>query len=133
MYYRIRETKYRQEIVTFVWDFRDHINPGDTITGTTAGVIVSSGTDTNPSEMLLGPPVISDGTVVSQRIKKGVPGVIYTILIFIETTQGDSFTDEAYLAILPLPQVSFTFYLETMLYPIEMYYESLVTSYLISG
>lgn len=135
MYHRVRETKYRQEIITFVWDFSDHINPGDTIDGVTSGILVSSGVDnTDIFTMLLGPPVVSNGTIVSQRVRKGIPGTIYTILININTVQQDVFEDYTYLAILPLPPVTFNYFLVTTLYPIEMYYESLQTNlYLLSG
>jgi hypothetical protein len=135
MYHRVREAKYRTEIVTFVWDFSEHINSGDSIVDTPiTEILVSSGTDNDPSEMILGPAVVTNGMIVSQRIRKGIPGTIYTVTITVHTVQDETFEDLAYLAILPLPNLYFTFFLETMLYPIEMYYESLETSlHLLSG
>jgi len=134
MYHRVREAKYRTEIVTFVWDFREHINPGDTIVGVpSVEVLVSSGTDADPNHMILGLPVVTQGTIVSQKIRRGIPGTIYTITITVNTEQEDIFEDLAYLAILPLPNLHFTFFLETQLYPIELYYESLSTEVSLIG
>lgn len=135
MYHRIREAKFRLETVTFVWDFLDHINPGDTIVGDPLIVIlVSSGVDPTPSLLKFGEPIVSNGTVVSQKIHRGIPGTIYTVTITVHTEQGDVFEDLAYLAILPLPPLFFNFFLETQLYPIEMYYENITTEItLLSG
>jgi len=128
MHHRIREAKYRLEIVTFIWDFSDHLDPGDTIVSAVADVLVSSGNDDNPLDLLKGSPVITNGTIISQRIRRGIPGTIYTITITVTTVGGDVFEDYAYLALLPLPSFTFSFFLVTQLYPIEMYYERLVSS-----
>ena len=135
MYHRIHDSKYRLEIVSFVWDFSEHFNPGDTILGTPSVVIlVSSGDDTNPGDMIFNSPVVTGGTIVSQQIRRGIPGTIYTVTITVSTVQGDVFEDLAYLAILPLDQLAFNTILQTMLYPIEMVYERLTSTIsLISG
>lgn len=119
MYHRVYASKYRQEIISLVWDFQEQLTLGDSINYAAVDVIVSSGTDSNPSEMILGFPVIT-GTVISQQIRRGIPGTIYTITITAGTVGGDYFEDVCYLAILPrLGPLDVTIWETTQLYSLD--------------
>lgn len=120
MYERIRESKYRQEIVTFVWDFSEQLLVGDTVQSVATEVLVSSGNDPNPSDLIASAPTIS-GSVVSQTIRRGIPGTIYTITITGTTVGGKVIEDLCYLAILPfLGDITIPIWETTQLYPIDI-------------
>lgn len=98
----VQWSKYTAETVSIVLSFADLLSPGDTITGTPViTVTVYTGTDSNPSNLLYQLPTVTKGSVVEQRFRLGIPGVIYHILFTIQTVAGDTFDKESYLAILP--------------------------------
>jgi hypothetical protein len=120
MYHRVLQSKYRQEIITLVWDFQDQLTPGDYIASVAlVEILVSSGDDSNPNEIIRGPPVVVGGTEVRQQVRRGIPGTIYTVTIWVDTTDGFTIEDLCYLAILPRIDFNPPIWETTQLYPID--------------
>lgn len=115
-------SKRRVDVITVEADFFQLVAPSDFIVDAAVTVSVFSGEDSNPSHMLDGGVLIS-GTIVGQRIKLGVPGVVYQLLFTITTDQGFVYTIEGRQAVLRNALPPGTLYTEhyftTPVYPIE--------------
>lgn len=85
-----------------VVSFLDMLSTGETIIGTPViTVTVATGLDSNPSNILYESVSVSQGTVIEQRFRLGVVGVIYQINFSIQTTHSNTIEKDCYLAILP--------------------------------
>lgn len=115
-------SKRRVDVITVEADFFQLVAPSDFIVDAAVTVSVFSGEDSNPSHMLDGGVLIS-GTIVGQRIKLGVPGVVYQLLFTVTTDQGFVYTIEGRQAVLRNALPPGTLYTEhyftTPVYPIE--------------
>lgn len=108
------------EIITFSADFTKDLDSGDSISSATSGISVFSGTDSNPSSMLLDSVTIH-GDVCGQRIKEGIPGNVYQVVISATTAKGLVLHKVARLAVLPTDGTAQLFvidhYFTSTLYP----------------
>lgn len=82
--------------VTF--DFISSLPRGEAIVSASVRCQVNSGFDSSSSAVISGSSTIS-GTVVTQKIKAGVAGVVYDLLCRIVTESGNTLTMSAYLAV----------------------------------
>ena len=92
--------KETSEVLPFTVEFSDRLLVGETITGVDVGVFVSTGTDPDPSTMLVSspPPAFTDNTV-SFVIKEGVLGCIYSLVVTATISSGNVYIKVGYLAI----------------------------------
>lgn len=86
------------EILSIDIDMLSRLAVGETIATAAAAISVHSGTDATPSTMLLGLPTIS-GSIVTQKVQAGLPGVIYKLAISIRTNNNNILINEAMLAV----------------------------------
>jgi hypothetical protein len=91
--------KITTENEQFTFDFSTVMSSGETISLATSTVEVVSGTDANPTAILVGSPVIS-GQQVAQRISGGLDGVIYRIEVTSTTSATNVYTIVADLPVL---------------------------------
>lgn len=75
----------------FSFDYSQVIQPAETISSAVCTVIVMNGTDSNPSSILSGNPVIS-GSKVSQRVLGGISEVTYRLEMQATTSYGNIIT-----------------------------------------
>lgn len=122
MEFFITRSKYVSETISLAIDFSDVLPAGGIISGVpTVTVSVFSGIDPTPADILyLGVSVV--GSVVSQRVRLGIPGVIYQ-LTFTVASSALFFVKETVLAILPqdgsaIP-TSLGLFLTSDLYPLQ--------------
>lgn len=123
MEFLVYRSKYVAETITIPIDFYDLLPVGNVIVGTpTITVSVFSGEDTNPSNLLYLGVSVQNNTVVWQRFRLGLPGVIYfiTYLVYDGTHYYEKGT---YLAILPdvgnaVPSY-LTYWFTSDLYPLQ--------------
>lgn len=81
-------------------DFAPLLASGETITDVEVFVSMFTGEDPTPEDILyLAPEVL--GGVVHQRIRAGIPGNIYTVIIEVTTSLANRFTGAAFQAVLP--------------------------------
>jgi hypothetical protein len=138
MFNIVQGSKYKAETISIIMSFADVLASGDSITGTPQITItVYTGIDFNPSILLYQGPTVTNGNTVEQRIRLGIPGVIYHILFTIQTVHGDTFDKESYLAILPEDNVAVPLWLplweSTTLYPYQLEDSLTGTTEVISG
>lgn len=105
-------------------DFADVLPAGQTIQGTPAvSIALETGDDPTPANILYLGVSVTNGTVVEQRFRLGVPGVIYEITWQVVSTSNEVFEKTTYLAILPnigsvAPNHQYLF-LTSELYPLQ--------------
>lgn len=87
------------ETVPYVFDFSDKLQFGESINGASVALVVSSGTDPNPSAMLDGAVVLGP-TTVTQNITGGVVGVVYGIACTATGTNSHNYVKQGSLAVL---------------------------------
>ena len=75
----------------FAFDFSQVLATNETLVLATCSVIVMSGTDSNPSNILYGSPTIS-GSVATQRIYSGISEVTYRLIMTVTTNIGNIYT-----------------------------------------
>jgi hypothetical protein len=96
---QVLESKLVPEDVNISFDFLSRLKIGETV-GTAACVMsVLSGIDANPAAMLSGLPSIS-GSIVSQKVIDGLPGVTYILSISIRTSLNNVYVTEGKLSVL---------------------------------
>jgi hypothetical protein len=93
-------SKLIPEQVTIEFEFGSELEWLETIVASQVVVEVYSGIDPDPGFVLRGPSSII-GTVVSQRVKEGLPGVIYLLICTAEGSTGQFYQRTGVLAILP--------------------------------
>lgn len=88
------------EVVNISFDFSDDLLPGEIFTANLTQVSLYSGIDPTPSDLLY-QTVSVVGNVCTQKIKSGVVGVIYDVLLGITTNTGRIVQQVTRVAILP--------------------------------
>lgn len=91
--------KITTENEQFTFDFSNVLGTGETISSAAMSVEVKDGTDSNPSAILSGSPVIS-GNRVAQRIYGGLDGVTYRLVLSIVTSATNVYTTVADLPVI---------------------------------
>jgi hypothetical protein len=91
--------KVTTENEQFTFDYSTVLTSPETINSATCTVEVVSGTDSNPSAILVGTPVIN-GFQVAQRIYNGLDGVIYRLKMTATTSLGNVYVIIADLQVL---------------------------------
>lgn len=120
----VTRSKYVSETISIIVDFADVLPAGQTIQGTpTVSIVLDTGYDPTPASILYLGVSVTNGTVVEQRFRLGVPGVIYEITWQIISTSNEVFEKTTYLAILPnignvAPNHQYLF-LTSDLYPLQ--------------
>lgn len=120
----VQGSKWQAETISIVISFADELSSGDSITDTpVVSIVVNSGFDSNPGNLLYQGCTVTNGNTVEQRIRLGIPGVIYIVTFAVVTVAGDKFEKESYLAILPDPDSAVPNWLPlwslTTLYPYQ--------------
>lgn len=93
------QQKLTVEELTLEFDMLSRLANGESVVGAVVSSSVYSGVDPLPSAMIDGAPTISNN-VVSQQVKGGLPGVIYTISCSVRTSNNNVLVNEAKLAVL---------------------------------
>lgn len=120
----VTRSKYVSETISVIVDFADVLSAGQTIQGTpVVSVALDTGYDPTPANILYLGISVTNGTVVEQRFRLGVPGVIYELTWQIVSTSSEVFEKTTYLAILPnigsvAPNHQYLF-LTSDLYPLQ--------------
>ena len=118
----ILASKLVAERITAKFDFTDVIPLGEVITEQVVTVGVHSGIDGSPEGLLLQPTSVL-GLIASQRLHRGLPGVIYRIFCVVTSSSGSVYEKEGLLAVLAAPAVVppiFATFLTSRPYPIEV-------------
>lgn len=119
---RVLPSKLVDERITVRFNFTDELEWGETIMDADFSIQVLSGVDTTPQLMLTGGVTIL-GTYVSHKIWRGLPGVIYQVVVTAVGSTGNLYQKVAKLAILPsdaiTPPLAATFY-TSRIYPIDV-------------
>jgi phage gp36-like protein len=89
------------DIITVEFDFTAD---ADTVTTPAVTISVVSGTDADPSLMLVGAPTAT-GAIVYQRVQGGISGVVYSLQCLADNS-GDRYSIEALLPVRTRPVVS---------------------------
>lgn len=98
----ITRSKYVAETISIFADFSSVFPSGITITGLPVVTITMDwGTDPTPSDILYEGVSISNGLVVEQRVRLGIPGCIYRITTSTTASDGNTYEIRTSLAILP--------------------------------
>lgn len=125
----VNGSKYRSETVSIVVSFSDLLTDGDYIVGTpVVSVTVESGTDPSPADLLYLGVSVAKGSIVTQRFRLGVEGVIYHIVFQITTHLGGTLEKACFLAVRPNEGAAVPTWLplweSTQLYPVVAPVES---------
>ena len=96
--------KITTESELFTFDFSQVLDVSETISTATCTAIVMNGTDANPSNIIAGAAVISQGTA-SQRIANGVSEVTYRLSMTITTSLGNTYVGVGDLIVLDVTLV----------------------------
>lgn len=99
----IAPSKRSDATVPVEFSFMDQLAFGELISGQVVTCSVFTGADANPSAILDGAPT-ANGTVVTQVITAGVPGVIYQLVALVNTTASNIYSKSAMLAIVDTPE-----------------------------
>lgn len=92
--------KRRIDVRPFKVDFSQWLDSGESVTAAQLSVSLFTGTDPDPAAILyLDPEILNN--VVTQRIREGIPGNIYTITMEVTTNLGNELTAETVQAVLP--------------------------------
>ena len=116
-------SKQQAEVHQFVADFTGQLLTGESFigAGVSISVFVFSGSDSQPSAILVNPFTLI-GNVVSQGLQQGIPGVVYEVVCHVTTNLSRGLTINTYLAVLPnnYPAAGafITYYFTSNLYPI---------------
>lgn len=100
----VEETKLAGESIVVRVDFSSRCRIGETPATAVCGMEVYSGEDADVGEMVVGAAVL-EGSVISQRISGGVPGVIYTLTIAVRTIDNNIYMDQAKIVVLESPDL----------------------------
>jgi len=88
------------EISTIPFDFISDVQSGETLSSAKVMATVYSGVDAVPSAIISGSATIN-GTIVTQNIRAGVVGVIYSLLCHAHTSLGQVIEISTYCVIEP--------------------------------
>lgn len=84
------------------FDFISYLSGSEIISTPVVTCTVWSGVDANPSAMISGSATVS-GSIATQKVIGGVPGVIYYLTCQVSTGLGQVLTQSGFLAVLPQP------------------------------
>ena len=115
--------KRRIDVRPFKVDFSQWLGSGESVTAAQLSVSLFTGTDPDPAAILyLDPEILNN--VVTQRIREGIPGNIYTITMEVTTNLGNELTAETVQAVLPdgvpAEDIYIPFFLTTTPYPLNV-------------
>jgi len=82
--------KITTESELFSFDFSQVLAPSETISSAACTATVMNGTDSNPSNIIVGTPVIAN-KIASQRIANGVSEVTYRLQMTITTSTSNTY------------------------------------------
>lgn len=115
-------SKRRVDVVSVEADFSQELPAGDTIESGSVAVYVFAGEDPEPELMLDGNSIVSPRNI-RQRVKLGLPGVVYQIVFTAVTVGGYTIEIECRQAVLrdemPVEPVYTQYYFTTTPYPLE--------------
>lgn len=118
----IHDPKMVVDVVPAIFDFTSDLASGETISSAVCAVSVFTGQDSSPADLLY-QTVIITGNICEQKIQKGIPGVVYDILLTVITSTGRGVEQVTRIAILPDAKpavpVYIPLYLSTPPYPVD--------------
>lgn len=88
------------ETVTLPFDFASDLDPSEIISSVVVTAGVYTGVDSNPSDIKSGSATIA-GTKVNQNLRRGIVGVIYSLLCQATTSLGQILQITAYCYVEP--------------------------------
>lgn len=92
--------KNTAEILPYTVEFSDRLLVGETITTPVVNIQVFSGTDANPSAMLLGSPTLNAASdSILFTLTGGVAGVVYLIIVSGIISSGNLYIKTGHLAV----------------------------------
>ena len=83
--------KLTTESENFSFDFNPILGTGETLVSGTCSAVTQQGTDTSPSSILSGSPVLSLGKA-TQRVVGGLDENTYRLIMTVTTSSGNIFT-----------------------------------------
>lgn len=95
---QIQVSKLYSETISLTFEFGGRLLEGETLTGGGCVVSVLSGTDPDPSSMLVGG-AVQNGTEIIQQVTGGLPGVIYVISCQADTSELNILIQQSALAV----------------------------------
>lgn len=95
-------SKQVADIITAVFPFQNQMAYGEVINGANITVVVYTGTDPSPGNILSGLPnyISYGGLSVGQVLFKGASGNIYLVTCTVSTTLSNTFACQGYLAVI---------------------------------
>lgn len=96
---QVYQTKFVDEVISVDVDMLSRLKVGEAISTSAAAISVVSGVDAFPNLLLVGLPTNS-GSIVTQQVQGGVPGVIYLLEISIRTSLSNIYVNQAKIAVL---------------------------------
>lgn len=117
----ILPSKLVAERITVHFPFQAELDVLEVISTWEVEVRVLVGVDPEPEDMLYEVAEL-DGQDVTQQIRRGLPGVIYSLICTITTSFGQTVQHTAKLAVLPSPVITpelYAVWYTTKLYPLE--------------
>lgn len=116
-------SKRRVDVVSVTARFDQLLQAGEAIESGEVSVFVFSGEDTSPETLLEGAVEI-EGSTLRQRIKLGIPGVIYQLVFSAVTDAENTYEVECRQAVLiddmPVGPIYTQFYFTSRPYPIDV-------------
>lgn len=98
----ILPAKSSNETFPVKFPFQDQMEFGESISGQVVTCSVFSGTDPNPSAVILGAATLQ-GTTVVQVVTGGLPGVIYQLVALANTSNENLYSKDGKLSIVNAP------------------------------
>jgi len=83
--------KLTSESELFGFDFSQVLQSGEIINSATSSILVMSGTDPNPTAMLIGGVSVT-GAKANQRVAGGISDVTYRLVVTALTSYGNTYT-----------------------------------------
>lgn len=101
----VSESKLIGETLNVSIDFLSRLQVGESVQTAAVSIQVFSGIDANPSAMLSGSPIIS-GSLVTQKVIGGLPGVVYELFLYARTSLNNIPVQQTKIAVLSSPVVT---------------------------
>lgn len=92
-------SKTTGETIPVVFNFQGKLQYGESLNGNAVSCVLYSGTDANPSAMLVGTPVMT-ATTVTQSVAGGIAGNLYTLVCVATGTNSHNYSMECRLAVI---------------------------------
>jgi len=84
----------------YIVNFSDRLQFGEVINGAAVVISVFSGTDANPSALLVGTPTYDTNGNVTQVLTGGVAGVLYNVVYTVTGTSSHNYVKVGQLAVI---------------------------------